>query len=89
MTTATKTTRLTLVVPEDFRRNLKEQARKHGKSPSAYVIERLAFNKTDTDADYDLEDVNVAIARGLYEVEQARKNGQRLPHIDTLIPRRR
>ena len=89
MTTATKTTRLTLVVPEDFRRDLKEQARKQGKSPSAYVIERLAFNNTDMAEDYDLEDVNVTIARGLHEVEQARKNGQRLPHIDTLIPRRR
>ena len=84
MTTATKTTRLTLVVPEDFRRNLKEQARKHGKSPSAYVIERLAAS-VPKDEDDDEGDVNESIAKGIYEYELHKAGKIRLSTFDEFI----
>ena len=89
MTTATKTARMTLTLPEELHRGIKARAKQEGKTMRHYVLERLAFDESDTDEEYDLEDVNVAIARGLNEIDQARKSGQRLPHIDTLIPRRR
>ena len=84
MTTATKTTRLTLVVPEDFRRNLKKQARKHGKSPSAYVIERLAAS-VPKDEDDDEGDVNESIAKGIYEYELHKAGKIRLSTFDEFI----
>ena len=84
MTTATKTTRLTLVVPEDFRRNLKEQARKHGKSPSAYVIERLAAS-VPKDEDDDAGDINESIAKGIYEYELHKAGKIRLSTFDEFI----
>ena len=84
MTTATKTTRLTLVVPEDFRRNLKEQARKQGKSPSAYVIERLAAS-VPKDEDDDEGDVNESIAKGIYEYELHKAGKIRLSTFDEFI----
>ena len=84
MTTATKTTRLTLVVPEDFRRDLKEQARKQGKSPSAYVIERLAAS-VPKDEDDDEGDVNESIAKGIYEYELHKAGKIRLSTFDEFI----
>ena len=87
MTTATKTTRLTLVVPEDFRRDLKEQARKQGKSPSAYVIERLSASvpKDEEFEGDDVGDVNESVAKGIYEYELHKAGKIRLSTFDEFI----
>ena len=84
MTTAAKTARLTLVVPEDFRRTLKEQARKQGQSLSAYVIERLVASFLE-DEDDDAGDVNESIAKGIYEYELHKAGKIRLSTFDEFI----
>ena len=87
MTSATKTARLTLTLPEDLHRDIKARAKQEGKTIRHYVLERLMPEKDQED--YDIKDVNVEIAQALYEMKKADEKGIQLPHIDTLIPRLR
>ena len=87
MTSATKTARLTLTLPEDLHRDIKARAKQEGKTIRHYVLERLMPEKDQED--YDIKDVNVEIAQALHEMKKADEKGARLPHIDTLIPRLR
>ena len=87
MTSATKTARLTLTLPEDLHRDIKARAKQEGKTIRNYVLERLMPEKDQED--YDIKDVNVEIAQALYEMKKADEKGIQLPHIDTLIPRLR
>ena len=87
MTSATKTARLTLTLPEDLHRDIKARAKQEGKTIHHYVLERLMPEKDQED--YDIKDVNVEIAQALHEMKKADEKGIQLPHIDTLIPRLR
>ena len=90
MTSATKTARLTLTLPEDLHRDIKARAKQEGKTIHHYVLERLMPEKSEQDReDYDVKDVNVEIAQALHEMKKADEKGIQLPHIDTLIPRLR
>ena len=84
MTTATKTARMTLTLPEELHRFIKARAKQEGKTMRHYVLERLLPEAEDRD--YDISDINLEIAQAFHEFEQYDKGVLKLPSIEDVIP---